>query len=61
MRVSIKGTEFTASDRYAVGHTVNEAEAAALNGLVMENVANNLRSTVTDWTGTPAGTSVQVR
>lgn len=51
MKISIHGKTFEMPDRYAAGHTVNENEAAVLNQTFMENIGNNFRSTVKEWTG----------
>lgn len=52
MRISIHGKTFEQPDRYAEGHVVNANEAAVLNQTFMENIGNNFRSTVKEWTGT---------
>lgn len=53
MKITIKGTTFEMPDRYAAGHVVNENEASVLNQTFMENIGNNFRSKVAEWTGTP--------
>ena len=42
----INGVLVEITPPYAVGHTVNEAEAGALNQIFCENIGNNLRPTV---------------
>ena len=45
--ITIAGTSFTVDQPYDEGHTVNAAEAKALNQTRKEAIANNLRSQIT--------------
>lgn len=48
MNMSIEGLVFEVSAPYAEGHTVNEAEAKALNQMRKENIGNNVRKAIKD-------------
>jgi hypothetical protein len=43
---SLLGLDFTVTQPYAAGHTLTEGEAAALNQVRKENLANNFRPVV---------------
>jgi len=58
MNITIQKHTYTLADRYAEGHALSANEAAALNGLLGENLRNNFASTVKkavgeDEAGTP--------
>lgn len=44
--IKIQGVIFQAPSPYAEGHTLNAAEASAMNGLLGENLRNNFAKTV---------------
>ena len=44
--ITIQGVDFTIATRYAEGHTLTANEAAALNQMRAENIANNFRSKI---------------
>jgi hypothetical protein len=46
--ITIQGYEFEAPAPYTEGHQLTNAEAAALNQLLAENLRNNFRTTVQD-------------
>jgi hypothetical protein len=46
--ITIAGQEFTVKSPYTEGHTLNGAEARALNGLLHENLRNNFAKRVKD-------------
>jgi len=46
MQIKINSLPVEIADKYAEGHPINAAEAAALNRLRAENIGNNLRSKV---------------
>lgn len=47
-KISILGVDFTVTTPYAAGHTINEAEARALNQTRRENLGNNFRRKIAD-------------
>ncbi len=46
--ITVQGVVVTVAAPYAPGHQITEAEAKALNQVRAENIANNVRKTVTE-------------
>jgi len=46
-QITVQGVEVTVNQPYAPGHTLNEAEAKALNQVRAENIGNNVRAAIT--------------
>ena len=49
--ITIQGLTFSVATPYVAGHVVSEAEAKALNQVRLENIRNNMASTVRDAKG----------
>ena len=61
MQIRIRGLTFTIPSRFAPGHVLSDAEALALNGVLAENIRNNVDQWVRGDEGSEAHAALAAR